>query len=183
MISRRWITLTAIVSISLPAAAFAQGEDGATEDLDLTIRLMPEGAEEGSDITRTITLPDSVPDRVGRTVPGENAGLGDGEREERGRREDAGPPEGVDAPGLDIAEQARSGERGRELGETLRERALENREDAGRGGPPDGVPRPDTAGNGGAPDDVPRPDTPGNGGPPDDVPRPDTPGNGGPPED
>lgn len=184
--------LAAIAGLALPAAAPAQDSDGAAEDLDLTIRLMPEGSEDGREITRTITLPESVPERVPRTVPGEDAGAGRDASDEPGGPGNARPPEGIDAPGLDIAEQARSGEDGRELGRELRERALENREDAGRGGGPPaaGVPAPDTpGGDAGPPEDLPdaadtpEAERPGDGVPdtPDpDEPMPDTPGDAGP---
>jgi hypothetical protein len=171
MHSRKLATAAAILSVSLPVTALAQDNGDATEDLDLTIRLMPEGASEGSEITRTITLPDSVPERVGRTVPGENAGQDAGARGEGGRPDDVGPggvslPE-VDAPGLDVAEDAIAGEGGREFGQELRDRMNDNREERGRGQPPEDLPLPgETGADAGPPGDVPTPDTPA--GPPGD---------------
>ncbi len=197
MNSQRLTAAAAILILMAPAAALAQSGDGSSEDLDVTIRLMREGESEVGDVTRTITLPDSVPEGVSRDVPGENAGTGDGgQPDDAGGADDVTLPEGVDSPGLEVAEDAVAGEGG-ELGRELRDRALDNREELGRGqGPPDDLP---AAGDGGAPlDDVPMPDGPSAGaGPPDGLPDggggvpdglsggvgpPDAPG-GGPPDD
>lgn len=163
MIFRKLATAAAILSVSLPVTALAQDNGDATEDLDLTIRLLPEGAEEGSDVTRTITLPESVPERVGRTVPGENAGEADGA--ETGRPDDAGPGDvslpDVDAPGLDVAEDAITGEGGRDFGQDMRDRMNDNREELGRGQRPDDLPDSDPPDTAGPPDAPGPPDTPG----------------------
>ena len=99
------------------AAALAAGpvlaQDDVDEGLDLTITLMPEGAELPEVVTALIELPK---DENGEYIPS---------------------AEGVanSADGLDTANRAR--EDGRAFGEAAAAAAQDNREDAGRGSMPD----------------------------------------------
>jgi hypothetical protein len=101
--------------------AFAQeeGEEGApVETLDVTMRLMPEGATLPDAVTKVIELPAAAADQATESA----------------------------APGLETANEARdnrgaeqaadAAEQGRERGQQMREQAQENRENAGRGEPP-----------------------------------------------
>lgn len=97
--------------------AFAQdGDEGDDGDLDVTITVMPEGADLPDVVTGDITLP---VDEEGNFIPAD---------------------EGVDnsAEGLSIANEAR--EDGRAFGEAAAAAAEANREDLGRGSMPDQVP-------------------------------------------
>lgn len=111
--------------------------DGAAEDqqipeeLELTMKLMPEDAVLPEAVTRTIELPPPADARAA-----EAAAPGQARANEARER------------GLDTAAEAR--DKGRELGEQMAEQARENREDAGRGRPPEPPP-------GGPPEDPPGP--------------------------
>ena len=121
----------------LGAAAFAEEPpDGepVQEELELTMTLMPADAELPEAVTRTIELPPAAAARgVEASEPGRSRADG-----ARGNRQE----------GQDAAAEAR--ERGREFGEAMAEQARENREDAGRGDPPETPP-------GGPPEDLPGP--------------------------
>lgn len=116
-----------------PAAAQDEAADeGVPESLELTMTLMPEGADRPEVVTRTIELP---PAASSQAVEASERGLGRANAARENRQE-----------GLDAAAEAR--ERGREFGEEMAEQARENRADAGRGetpppgGPPDDIPGP-----------------------------------------
>ncbi len=131
----------AIVALLLTIpAALAQDESGdevVPEELELTMTLLPSGADRAEDVTRSIPLP-----------PAASRGV---EASENGKdKADAAGDGGRDF-GHETAAEAR--ERGQEFGEEMAERARENREDSGRGGPPDEPP-------GGPPDDLPEPPVP-----------------------
>jgi hypothetical protein len=116
----RKATIVLISLLFYGPVAFAQeeGEDGAVETLDVTMRLMPEGATLPDAVTKVIELPAAAADQA---------------------REEA-------ASGLETANEARdshgagqaaeAAEQGRERGQQMREQAQENRENAGRGEPP-----------------------------------------------
>jgi hypothetical protein len=109
--------------VFVAAAAVAQEDNADIETLDVTITLLPEGATTPEAVTRIIELPaaanDSARQRSADGIQRAN--------DARGNRQD----------GLDTAAEAR--ESGRALGQQMRERAQEDRENAGRGGPPDGA--------------------------------------------
>lgn len=125
----RSVLLAVVFAVVTAPAAAEDGPDPAelTEDLDLTMRLMPQDAQRPDIITKTITLPPAaLRNRQDDGDAGDDA-------EDRGQ------------DGRDIADEAR--ERGRDFGQDMAERARENREDATRGGPPEDIPGP--------PDDLP----------------------------
>jgi hypothetical protein len=117
----------------------AQENERAVEQLEITMTLLPEQAENASQvIQRIIELPPPP-----ATPTGENGrGAEDAPGAERGRGE-----------GLETAAEAR--ERGREFGQSVAADARENRENAGRGAEPPG--RPEDLPGGGPPVDPPGP--------------------------
>lgn len=124
--------------VTMPQA-LAQEESGdeiVPEELELTMTLLPRGAERAEDVTRSIPLP-----------PAASRGV---EASEKGKDTADAAREGERDFGLETAAEAR--ERGQEFGEEMAERARENREDSGRGGPPDETPD--------RPDDLPEPPVP-----------------------
>lgn len=102
-------------------------------ELEVTMVLLPQGAVRPDSITKTIELPRPA------AASGANGEQG---------RDIAEAARNQGQEGLEIAEEAR--ERGREFGQDMAEQARENREDAGRGGPPEEPP-------GGPPDELPGP--------------------------
>lgn len=134
---RRQASLLAC-ALSLAGVVSAQDaadEEPLPEDLELTMTLMPEGANLPEAVTRTIELPPPASTRNGAAASADGIARANEARESREQ-------------GLDTAAEAR--EKGRELGEEMAEQARENREDAGRGRPPEPPP-------GGPPDDLPGP--------------------------
>jgi len=129
-----YATLTIAAAVLLLLTGRATGQESADaeveiDDLEVTMTLLPADGARPEAITRTITLPPAA----------ERTGADDAA--DRG------------AEGREIAEEAR--DRGREFGQEMAEQARENREDAGRGGPPEDPPGP--------PDDLPNPpDNPSN---------------------
>lgn len=130
------------VAVVLGATFFACGtaaaqvesvDESIEEELELTMTLMPEGADRPDVITKSIELPPAASSRGA-------------EASEKGRETANGARQNRQA-GFDTASEAR--ERGREFGEAMAEQARENREDAGRGNAPDEPPGP--------PDDIPGP--------------------------
>lgn len=95
-------------------AAAQEGDGSASDTLDLTMTLLPEGATTPEAVTRTIELPDAAALRA------EPPGL-DRADESRQRR----------GAGLETAAGAR--EQGREFGQQMAQQAQEGRENAGRG--------------------------------------------------
>lgn len=136
--------LSMVLTGTLAICTFAMAQEDAetepvTDDLELTMTLLPVDAEHPEGITRTIELPPAASARGN-------------EASQQGRDTANTALENREA-GLETAAEAR--ERGQEFGEEMAEQARENREDAGRGGPPTDPPGP--------PDDVPGPpDNPGN---------------------
>lgn len=124
--------------VTMPAALAQEesGDDAVPEELELTMTLLPKGAERAEEVTRSIPLP-----------PAANRGV---EASENGKDTSDAARDGGRDFGHETAAEAR--ERGQEFGEEMAERARENREDSGRGGPPDEPP--------GRPDDLPEPPVP-----------------------
>lgn len=109
-------------------AAGAGGQDAAVDNsLDLTMKLLPEGAASPEAITKTIVLPPAA--SATGVANSENGRARANEARETGREN---------------AAEAR--ERGRELGQEIAEQARENRDNAGRGNAPDRPDRPDPPG-------------------------------------
>ena len=140
------IAVISAVGFSL-GADWTAAQDDPGDDLEITMTLMPEGANVPDAVMRVLALPEFP----------------------EASQNDAEPRPGAEssANGLDIANQARAD--GRAFGEAAAAAAQDNRESFGRGtppenpGPPDNVPGP--------PDSVPQP--PDNiPGPPDNVPGP-----------
>jgi len=135
---RTRIFLTALLAFVAPINVSAQEDSGESiETLDLTMKLMPEGASLPEAVTRVIELPPAVVDAARENAA---SGLGQANAGRENRQ-----------AGLDRAAEA---------GEQGRERAQEVREDVGRGGrgPFDADPP--------GPPNLPG-DQPGPGGPPD----------------
>lgn len=115
---RKTLTAFSALAFALGAgAAVAQDGDDGTDDLELTMTLMPEDAELPDAVTRELELP--------RYAEGENEG------------EYIPSAQGVEhgTQGLDTANLAR--EDGRAFGEAAREAAQDNREEFGQGERPD----------------------------------------------
>ncbi len=133
---RNLLPLLSMVSISMCFAQSLRAQEArGTGNLDLTMKLLPEGATSAEPITRQIELPATPPSSAGND-------------KDQGAK--SSPIEGA-GTGRDTAAEAR--ERGREFGQDVAEQARENRENAGRGrgstgppatppGRPDGVPGP-----------------------------------------
>lgn len=125
------------LGVLLAGAAGAQqpaDDEPVPRELEVTMTLMPEGAREPEAVTRVIELPAAA---SARAAEASEHGLSRADAAREARQE-----------GLDRAAEAR--EKGRELGEEIAEQARENREDAGRGRPPEPPP-------GGPPQDPPGP--------------------------
>jgi hypothetical protein len=110
------------LALGYALAAPAQPPKG-TDNLDVTMTLLPESAKSPEPITRRIELPAA-----------ENPA---GEKGQSGAQqgEQSSPPLDGPGQGRDTAAEAR--ERGREFGQDVAEQARENRENAGRGHAPD----------------------------------------------
>jgi hypothetical protein len=126
------------------AISGANAQDGTADridTLDVTMTLMPEGATLPDAVTKVIELPEAA-----AAAAEENAAPGtDTANAARANRE----------AGLEVAADAR--EQGREFGQQMADQAQENRENAGRGNPPDSAGPPDVPG---APNDLPNPANP-----------------------
>jgi hypothetical protein len=121
----RTIKLALAVAGLTVLAAGAGGQDAAVDNsLDLTMKLLPEGAASPEAITKTIVLPPAA--SATGVANSENGRARANEARETGREN---------------AAEAR--ERGRELGQEIAEQARENRDNAGRGNAPDRPDRPD----------------------------------------
>jgi hypothetical protein len=138
----RTLTIIAVAGLVLGADwTFAQ--DAPVDDLEITMTLMPEDGDLPDAVTRELELP-VFPES-------------DENEEQQGDDNSANS-----ADGLEIANQAR--EDGRAFGQDTAAAAQENRENLGRGMPPEDLPL-------GPPEDPPGPpDNPP--GPPDNVPEP-----------
>jgi hypothetical protein len=124
----RTIKLALAVAGLTVLAAGAGGQDAAVDNsLDLTMKLLPEGAASPEAITKTIVLPPAA--SATGVANSENGRARANEARETGREN---------------AAEAR--ERGRELGQEIAEQARENRDNAGRGNAPDRPDRPDPPG-------------------------------------
>jgi hypothetical protein len=133
------IAVVAAAIFSICATATAQDENDSDligEELELTMTLLPAGADRPDVITKTIELPPAASSR------GDEAG-------ERGL-ETADEARENRQEGLDTAAEAR--EQGQEFSQEMAEQARENREDAGRGNAPETPPGP--------PEDLPVPPNP-----------------------
>lgn len=108
-----------------------------TDNLDVTMTLLPEGAKQPDAVTRTITLPSAASSQAASA-----SGL-DKANANRDRREN----------GLKTAEEARA--EGRDFGQEMRQQAAEQRENAERGKKPSdaGPPEQPGAGNPSSPPD------------------------------
>lgn len=139
-----WTAVLLIAGCVLGPGAVAQeptgdavpDEEPVSEELELTMKLMPAGAELPDAVTKTIQLP---PAASAQAAEASARGLSTANEAKQNRPD-----------GLDTAADAR--ERGREFGDAMAEQARENREDAGRGNPP----TPPS----GPPDDLPGPPEP-----------------------
>jgi hypothetical protein len=132
------LTIAAIALMVLAAGARAQ--DGGGDSLDLTMKLLPEGAVSPEAITKTIALPPAA----------SATGVANSEN---GR---ARANEAREARETGRENAAEAQERGREFGQEIAEQARENRDNAGRGNSPDRPDRPDLPG----PANPPGPPTP-----------------------
>ena len=122
---------TLLVPLVLACSLSAHAQDAhGVENLDLTMKLLPEGAKDAAPITRQIELP---------AVPPQGTGTGRG-------ASDGKPP--LDGPGAGQDTAAEARERGREFGQDVAQQARDSRENAGRRpdvqppGPPDNLPGP-----------------------------------------
>lgn len=113
------------LALGYALAASAQPPKG-TDNLDVTMTLLPESAQSPEPITRHIELP-----------PAENPSAEKGSSGEQPQKDQSPPLEGP-GQGADTAAEAR--ERGREFGQDVAEQAQQNRENAGRSGAPDAQP-------------------------------------------
>lgn len=148
-VNRWWFGVAAAL---LAAGAAGQEPRVDRDTLELTMRVLPEGARTPDAVTRTIELPrPAAPaaiengqrglERANETAQGRDDGRGAADSA-RGR----GPASGRDVAaearergaGGDVAAEAR--ERGREAGREAADQARENRDDAGRGEPGRGEP-------------------------------------------
>ena len=116
-------TIAALAICAAPAA-FAQSEVKRADNLDLTMKLLPEHATGPEEITKRIDLP-----RPAGT--GESKDQNDSDKNKDNDKADKGPPSDPGDQGRSTAEQAR--ERGLEFGQEAAEQARENRENAGHG--------------------------------------------------
>jgi hypothetical protein len=113
------LILTSLFFCGTASLAQEEGEEGApVETLDVTMRLMPEGATLPDAVTKVIELPAAAADQA-REAAAPGLKTANEARENRGAEQAA-----------DAAEQ------GRERGQQMREQAQENIENAGRGEPP-----------------------------------------------
>ena len=112
------LTTVVIAFLLIADRAGAQGSP-PSESLELTIRLMPEGATSSEAVTKTIVLP-----------PAASATGVENSQDGVERANEARESRGV---GQDRAAEAR--ERGREFGQQMSEQARENRDEAGHGNP------------------------------------------------
>ena len=127
----RTIKLALAVAGLTVLAAGAGGQDAAVDNsLDLTMKLLPEGAASPEAITKTIVLPPAA----------SATGVANSEN----GRARANEAREARETGRENAAEAR--ERGRELGQEIAEQARENRDNAGRGNAPDRPDRPDPPG-------------------------------------
>lgn len=112
------LALTAVVTTVLLSGDYAGAQDSPPSDsLELTMRLLPDGAASPDAITKTIVLPPTA----------SATGV---ESSENGR-ERANEARESGGAGQDTAAEAQ--ERGREFGQQMSEQARENRDEAGRG--------------------------------------------------
>ena len=133
----------AALAVAWAVASYAQ--EKRENNLDVTIRLLPENAVGPEDITRRIELPPAAARPTPPRAEGDDAAQppADDKEKNKGR-------------GDDIADQAR--ERGRDFGQETAEQARGNRENAGRpdDAPGRGPPRdPDPPGNPRGPPETP----------------------------
>jgi hypothetical protein len=124
--STRFVVTCTIAALALCAAstAGAQSQEKRADNLDLTMKLLPEHAKGPEEITKRIELP--RPAGTGERKDDRPDGDQNGSH-----KDDKGPPSDPGEQGRSTAEQAR--ERGREFGQDVAEQARENREIAGHG--------------------------------------------------
>jgi hypothetical protein len=122
------LTTATISALLIGDCAGAQSSP-PSDSLEITMRLMPEGAASPEAITKTIVLP---PAASATGVENSAKGL-ERANEARESNENRGA-------GQDTAAEAR--ERGREVGQQMSEQARENRDEAGRGNPDRPQPNP-----------------------------------------
>jgi len=119
---RVFTTTTIIAALGLVLGAnWAAAQEGPGDDLDITMTLMPQGADLPDAVTKDLTLP-----------PLPEASRNDA---------DPRPGESSSAEGRAIAEQARA--EGRAIGQAAAEAAQDNRENFGHGSPPENLGPPD----------------------------------------
>ena len=133
--NKQLASLALALAVGAGAAQAQERPAPAVERLEVTMTLLPEHAQDATEITRRIELPPPA------QQPGENGNKPDelpGLEHGRGK-------------GLENAAEAR--ERGREFGQDAAAEARENRENAGRGNDSAGPPadRPTPPGNPGRP--------------------------------
>ena len=120
--------LAILATALMVVAAGARAQDAESNDsLDLTMKLLPEGAASPEAITKTIALPPAA--SASGVANSENG---------RARANEAREARET---GRENAAEAR--ERGRDFGQEIAEQARENRDNAGRGNAPDRPDRPE----------------------------------------
>jgi hypothetical protein len=125
--------LFALAALSFRLPAFAQENSSDTdENLELTMTLLPEAATLPDAVTKTIELPEPASE-TGADSSAQGLATANEARDHSDQSDHS------DA-GLETAAEAR--ERGRDLGQDMAAEAQQNREDQGRGTPPEESPPP-----------------------------------------
>src|SRR5690349_4589531 len=118
-VNTRFVARALCAALALAWAVASYAQEKRENNLDVTIRLLPENAVGPEDITRRIELPPAAARPTPPRAEGDDAAQppADDKEKDKGRADDA-------------ANEAR--ERGREFGQETAEKARGNREDAGR---------------------------------------------------